>query len=128
MSDLSSLLVTLGQEAESKIKSEISGPLNVARRFLYDAMMPLHLNITGESDEYSLEFIAGGNVELHHGPALHPDISLKGDASTISSVLIKRSSHLFNEAEQEGKVTVTTHTWKGEQALQKVRELLSAAP
>jgi hypothetical protein len=53
---------------------------------------------------------------------------LKGDLSSLSEVIVKRSSRLFEEAEQSGKIVITSHSWKGEQAIQRVRELLSGNP
>jgi hypothetical protein len=128
VTDLSSLLASLRQEAESKITSEISGPLNMGKRFLYDAVMPIHLNISSESQDCNLKFLPGGRVELHQGLASDPDISLKGDLSTLTDIIIQRSSSLFEKVEQEGKIVVVSQSWKGEQAMQKVRELLSANP
>jgi len=126
--ELFSLLASLREEAESKIKEEISGPLNVGKRFLYDAVTPIHLNITGDSQECNLEFLPGGNVKLNSGLAFSPDVSLKGDLSSLSEVIVQRSSRLFEEAEQSGKIVIISHSWKGEQAVQRIRELLSGNP
>jgi hypothetical protein len=126
--DLSSILASLREEAESKIKGEISGPLNVGKRFLYDAVMPIHLNITGDSQECNLEFLPGGNVRLNSGLVSNPDVSLKAALPSLSDVIVQRSSRLFEEAEQSGKIVITSHSWKGEQAIQRVRELLSGNP
>jgi len=90
--------------------------------------MPIHLNITGDSQECNLEFLPGGNVKLNSGLASNPDVSLKGDLSSLSEVIVQRSSRLFEEAEQSGKIVITSHSWKGEQAIQRVRELLSGNP
>jgi hypothetical protein len=90
--------------------------------------MPLYLNITGDSQECNLEFLAGGNVQLHKGLASSPDVTVKGDLESLRDVILQRSSRLFEEAERSKRVVVTCHSWKGQQAMQKVRELLSSNP
>jgi hypothetical protein len=124
--DLVSLLSSLRAEVETRIREEISGPLNAGKRFIYDAVMPLRLNITGDSQKYSLEFLPGGLVQLHVGLASNPDVSVRGDSATLSGVILQRSKEAFEEAERNGKIVAISHTWKGEQAMRKVRELLSS--
>jgi hypothetical protein len=126
--DLATILESLRAEAERKIKEEISGPQNMGRRFLYDTVMPIHLNITGGSQEYNLEFLAGGNVQLHTGLATNPDVSVQGDQVSLTDVILQRSSHLFDEAERSGRINAKSHSWKGQQALKRVRDLLSSHP
>lgn len=128
MVDLFSLLSPLRDQAESRIKEEISGPSNFGKRFLYDSVMPLHLNITGDSQECNLEFLAGGNVQLHTGLAANPDVSMKGDLTSLKDVILHRSSREFEDAEKKRKIVVTAHTWKGQRAMEKVRDLLASNP
>jgi hypothetical protein len=90
--------------------------------------MPLHLNITGDSQECNLEFLAGGEVQLHTGLASSPDVTVKGDLTSLRDVILQRSSRLFEEAERSKRIVVTCHSWKGEQAMKKVRDLLSSNP
>jgi hypothetical protein len=126
--NLTAILSQLRAEIESRIREEISGPLNTGKRFLYDAVMPIRLNIIGDSQECNLEFLPGGNVQLHSGLASNPDVSVKGDLANLSDVILQRSGRLFDEAKRSGRIVVTSHSWKGEQAMQKVRELLSSNP
>jgi hypothetical protein len=126
--DLFSILTPLRDQAENAIKQEISGPTNFGKRFIYDTVMPLYLNITGDSQECNLGFLAGGNVQLHKGLASSPDVTVKGDLESLTDVILQRSSRLFEEAERSKRVVVTCHSWKGQQAMQKVRELLSSNP
>ena len=123
-----SLLEPLRVQAERRIKEEISGPSNFGKRFLYDTVMPLYLNITGGSQECNLEFLAGGDVQLHVGLVPSPDVTVRGDLASLRSVVLQRSSRVFEEAERSGKVVVIGHTWKGQQAMRKVRELLMSNP
>jgi hypothetical protein len=125
---LFSILTPLRDQAENTIKQEISGPTNFGKRFIYDTVMPLYLNITGDSQECNLEFLAGGNVQLHTGLAWSPDVTVKGDLASLRDVILQRSSRLFEEAERSKRIAVTCHSWKGQQAMQKVRELLSSNP
>jgi hypothetical protein len=124
--DLALLLAPLCAEAESKIKAEISGPLNVGKWFLYDSVTPIHLNITGDSQECNLEFLPGGNVQLHTSLASNPDVTVRGDLASLRNVILQRSSRLFDEAERSGRIVVTGDSRKGQQAMQKVREFLSS--
>lgn len=126
--DLGALLSQLRAEVESRIKEEISGPMNVGKRFLYDSVMPIHLNITADSQECNLEFLASGNLQLHTGLSANPDVTVKGDLASLRYAILQRSSRVFEEAERNGKIVVTGHSWKGQQAMQKVRELLSSNP
>lgn len=126
--DLASLLEPLRTLAETRIKQELSGPLNLGKRFLYDSIMPLHVNITADSQECCLEFLQGGNILLHPSSLSGPDVTVKGDFETLRNALIQRSSSVFEEAERNGKISVAGHTWKGQQAMEKVRELLGSNP
>ena len=126
--DLTTILLQLRAEIESRIREEISGPLNAGKRFLYDAVMPIRLNIIGDSQECNLEFLPRGNVQLHTGLASNPDVTVKGDLASLRNAILKHSALVFEEAEQSGRIVVISHTWKGEQAMRKVRELLGSNP
>lgn len=126
--DLASLLDPLRALAESRIKQELSGPLNIGKRFLYDTIMPLHVNIAAGSQNCCLKFLPGGNIQLRRVSAPNPDVSVKADFETLRSVIVQRSSRVFEAAERNGEVSVAGHTWKGQQAMQKVRELLGSNP
>jgi hypothetical protein len=126
--DLFSILAPLRDQAENRIKQEILGPSNIGKRFLYDSVMPLHLNVTGDSQECNLGFLAGGNVQLHIGLALNPDVTVKGDLASLRDVIFQRSSRLFEEAERGKRIVVIGHSWKGQQAVERIRELLSSNP
>ena len=58
----------------------------------------------------------------------NPDVIVKGDLASLRNAVLHRSSRAFNEAERDGRIVVTGHTWKGQQAIQKVRELLTSNP
>lgn len=126
--NLASLLEPLRTEAERKIKEQLSGPKGLGMKFIYDTMMPINLNITGGDQECYLEFLAGGNVQLHSGLAGSPDVSVKGDLESLRNVILQRSSRLFEEAERSVRIVATAHSWKGQQAMQKVREILTSNP
>jgi hypothetical protein len=127
-SDLFSLLSPLRAEVESKIREWVSGPLNAGRRFIYDAVTPIHLNITSGSENCNLEFLPGAVVQLHVGLTANPDVSVRGDTASLTKVILRRSKQAFEEAERNGKIVATSYTWKGEQAMRRVRELLSSTP
>jgi hypothetical protein len=106
--------------------NELSGPLSAGKQILYDMVTPIYLNITGDSQECNLEFLAGGRVQLHAGLNSKPDVTAKGDLASLREVILQRSDRVFEEAERSGKITVTGHTWKGQQAIQRVREFLNS--
>ena len=126
-SDLSIFLEGLRAEAETKIKNELSGPLSLGKRLLYDVIMPLHVNITADPQECRLEFLPGGSIRLNRILAVSPDVTVKGELETIRTLIIHRSARMFEVAERNGEISVTSHTWKGRQAVQKVRELLGSS-
>jgi len=126
--DLSSILEPLRAQAESRIKQELSGSFNLGKRFLYDSIMPLHVNITADSQQCCLEFLPGGSVQLKRVSAPNPDVSVKGEFEILRNVVVQRSSRMFEDAERDGRISVAGHTWKGQQAMQKVRELLGSNP
>jgi len=123
---LISLLSSLRAQIESGIRKELSGPLNAGKRFIYDSITPIHLNIIGDSQECNLEFLAGGNVQLHTGLDSNADVTVKGDLASLRDAILQKSRRVFEEAESSGRIVVTSHSWKGEQAMQRVRELLSS--
>jgi hypothetical protein len=124
--DLFSVLSPLRAQVESKIREELSGPLNAGKRFIYDSIMPLYLNVTGDSQEYNLEFLPGGIVKLNSGLAANPDATVNGELASLRDAIIKKSSSAFEEAEKNGKIIVKAQTWKGQEAMRRVRELLSS--
>ena len=124
--DLVSLLSSLRAEVESRIIEEISGPLNAGKRFIYDTVTPIRLNITGDSQKCNLEFLSGGIVRLSVGLVANPDVSVTGDSASLAHVILRRSKHAFEDAERNGKIVAISHTWKGEQMMRRVRELLSS--
>lgn len=126
--DLSAILSQLRAEIESRIREELSGYSNAGRRILYDMVTPIYLNIIADSQECNFEFLAGGSIQLSSGLSSNPDVSVKGDLASLRNAVLARDGRVFEEAEREGRIVVTGHTWKGRQVMQKVRELLASNP
>jgi len=126
--NLSEILSQLRAEVESRIRKELSGYSNAGKRILYGMVTPIYLDITGDSQECNLEFLANGSVRLCPGLSSNPDVTVKGDLASLRDAVLQRSSRAFNEAERDGRLIVTAHTWKGQQAVEKVRELLTSNP
>ncbi len=122
--DLFSILSPLRAQVESRIREELSGPLNAGKRFIYDSIMPLYLNVTGDSQECNLEFLSGGNVKLHSGLASNPDATVNGELASLRDAIIQKSSSVFEEAEKNGKIIVNAPTWQGQEAMHRAREPL----
>jgi hypothetical protein len=102
-------------------------PLNAGKRFIYDSITPIRLNVVGDSEECNMQFLAGGNVAVHTGLDSAPDVTVKGSLETLSNVIYQKSSRVFEEAEQKAAIVVTTHTWKGQQVMQQLRQILGSS-
>jgi hypothetical protein len=124
--DFAVLLSELRNEVQDRIKGEISGSQNAGKRFLYDMITPIRLNIRADSQEYHLEFLPGGQVQLHNHLASNPDVTVKGELESLRDSILQRSSRVFEEAERSGRIAVTSQSWKGQQAMQKVKELFKS--
>ncbi len=124
--DLASLLSSLRTDIEKGIRNELSGPLNVGKRFIYDSITPIHLNIIADMQECNLEFLAGGEVQFNTGLVSDPDVTVRGDMASLRNAILQKSSRIFEDSESSGKIVVTAHNWKGQQVAQKVRELLGS--
>jgi hypothetical protein len=65
---------------------------------------------------------------LNPGPATEPDVTISAELSVLKELIARQSKSFFEEAERNGKILVKSQTWKGEQAVNQVRQLFSKMP
>ena len=128
MSELISLLEPICAQLEDKIKKEISGPFNLPKKLIYDRIMPLRVNVSTASESSHFELLSGGRVQLHNGSAAESDVTISTDLAILKELIVRQSKSFFEEAEKTGKILVKSQTWKGEQAVNQVRQLFSQMP
>jgi len=128
VSELVSLLEPICAQLEDKIKKDISGPCNLPKKLIYDRIMPLRVNVTTPSESSYFELLSGGRVQLNPGSAAQSDVTISADLAVLKELIVRQSKSFFEDAEKNGKITVKSQTWKGEQAVNQVRQLFSKMP
>ena len=110
-------------EAEDAIKSELS-----RRSFLERAgfriFMPLTVNIVTDQGAVSLTIFKNGTVKLSKYLTSSPDTTIQANFETLIGLYHSRDRNHFIRAEREGRIKITSHSYKGKQAERKLRELL----
>ncbi|NWG10954.1 hypothetical protein HXY33_04295 [Candidatus Bathyarchaeota archaeon] len=111
-------------EAEKAIKIELSKMpfLELGLRIF----MPLTINIVADQQAVSLTFLKDGNVQLDEHVSANPDIVIQADFETLKSLYHTRDRNHFAQAEKDGKIKITSHSWKGQQGETRIRELFSS--
>lgn len=111
-------------EAEKSIKKELSKMpfLELGLRIF----MPLTVNIVTNQGAVSLTILKDANVQLEKHLSSNPDISIQADFETLKNLYQLHDRNNFAQAEKEGKISVTSHNWKGQQAEAKLRELFGS--
>jgi len=111
-------------EAEKAIKTELSKMpfLELGLRIF----MPLIINIVTDQQAVSLTFLKDGNVQLDDSVSANPDIVIQADFEMLKSLYQARDRYQFAQAERDGKIKITSHSWKGQQGETKIRELFSS--
>ncbi|HDS46208.1 MAG TPA: hypothetical protein ENN68_09040 [Methanomicrobia archaeon] len=115
----------LGIEAERKGRAEMRGDSKSAKikTLLYRAMTPIFFNIQTEKECYHFIFQKDGSVVLSPGLHPKPDINLTGAYDEVIHLLQTRDKKLFELVQRTGKITITTPTFKGREAVVKLREM-----
>ena len=128
MSELNSLLQPICAQLEDKLRKELSGPFSMGKKLIFDRMMPMRVNVATPSETSHLEILQGGRVQLNPGPSTSPDVTISSDLAVLKELIVRQSKSFFEDAERNGKILVKSHNWKGEQAVNQVRQLLSKMP
>jgi hypothetical protein len=123
MSALYSVLKEIGTEAERKVKNELSGPAGPIKILFYNIIMPLVLNFKTEEESYHFIFQKGGSVSLCKGLHTNPDVTVNGEHAELLFLLQVQDKERFKMDEKTRRIMITTRTFKGRQAVTKLREL-----
>ena len=118
-------LKELGIEAERKGKIEMSGDAKSRKikTLMYRVMMPIVFNIQTEKECYHFIFQKDASVVLCQGLHPKPDVKLSGTYDEVLHLLQSRDKKLFEMDQRTGKITITTPTFKGREAVIKLREM-----
>lgn len=123
-SDFHKFAQDIKAEAEKAIKAELSKMpfLELGLRIF----MPLTINIVADQEAISLIFLKDATVQLDEHPSSNPDIAIQADFETLRSLYQARDRNQFAQAEKDGKIKITSHSWKGQQGETRIRELFSS--
>jgi len=110
-------------EAENVIKSELS------KRSFFELLgfrlfMPLTVNILTDQGAVCLTILKDGSIKISEHLSSNPDSTIETSFETLRSLYLSRDKNQFIQAEREGRIKMTTHSWKGQQANIKLKELL----
>ncbi len=123
MVELYPLLEEIGTEAEKKVKSECSGPLGSIKSHIYCILMPMVLQIQTEKESHHFIFQKDGSVTLHEGAHGKPDVTFSGEHAELLYLLQNRDKKRFEQDERTKKIKIISRTFKGRQAVMKLRDL-----
>jgi hypothetical protein len=123
METLYNLLTEIGREAERKVKFELSGPGGPLKTFFYNTMMPLVLNFETEQESYHFVFQTGGAVCLYRDLHANPDVAVLGEHAELIYLFKNQDAKRFELAEKTQRLKIVSHTFKGRQAVKKLRGL-----
>ena len=124
MAALYDVLKGIGIEAERKVKGELSGSSGMLKAHLYNTLMPLVLNFQTEEESHHFIFQKGGAVSLHSGLHTNPDVRVSGEHAELLYLLQNRDKERFEQAERARRIKITSRTFKGGQAVAKLRGLV----
>jgi hypothetical protein len=123
MDELYDVLKEIGIEAESKVKRELSGPTGLIKALFYNVITPAVLNFQTERECYHFIFQKGGSVSLRRGLHESPDVNVSGEHAELLYLLQNRDKKRFEMSEQTRRIKVIPSSFKGRQAVMKLREL-----
>lgn len=123
MEELYNVLKEIGIEAENKVKRELSGPTGRIKALFYNVITPAVLNFQTERESYHFIFQKGGSVSLRRGLHKCPDVNVSGEHAELLYLLQNRDKKRFEIDERRRKIKVIPRSFKGRQAVMKLREL-----
>lgn len=123
METLYNLLTEISREAERRVKCELTGPGGPLKTFFYRQITPLVLNFETELESYHFVFEPGGAVCLYRGLHAHPDVDFSGEHAELNYLFQNRDAKRFEQAEKTRKLQIISHSFKGRQAVTKLRGL-----
>jgi hypothetical protein len=124
MGELYDLLQSIRNQAEDKIRNELSGFAGQLKAVIYNRFMPLVVNIQTENERCYFTFQKGGSVLLYQGLHNNPDVTVSGEHAELMYLLQTREKKRFIADEEAGKITITPRTPNGSKAVGYIREKL----
>ena len=114
-----------------EIKTEIENAIKsgLPRRSFLECVgfwmfMPLTVNIVTDQGTISLTILKDGTIQLGRFLSSSPDNTIQASFETVKDLYYSRDRNQFNQAEKDGRIKISSHSWKGQQAERKLRELL----
>ncbi|MGP8068644.1 MAG: hypothetical protein ACLP5V_02005 [Candidatus Bathyarchaeia archaeon] len=123
---LEDVLQQVRVELEEKIKRQLTGLQGLVARPLYNSRMPLHFEISTDSETFELGFLNDGDVRLSRGHSASPDVRLESDAQTLEELFQNPSPARFKEMESRNMIRIISLTQKGKDAEAYIRHYLAA--
>ena len=117
-------LTRIRDEAEKRIKSELSGFGGLLKRPLYNSRMPLSVLIFADEEEFELIFRQDGDVELREGLKANPDMIIESDVQTIERLFDKPRADEFRQLQNQRKIRITAVSTKGRETESYIRSFL----
>lgn len=109
-------------EVEKTIKSEVSS-MGTIQRSIMQSFMPLSINLFTDAGKTCLVIQKSFDVTVEN-PSSNPDLQIEGDFRTLVELFSNRNPQLLRKAEEEGKIKMKANSFKGQQALSRIRDYL----
>jgi len=110
-------------EVEKTIKNEVSS-MGSIQRSIMQSFMPLYINLSTNMGKVCLVIQKSFDVTVE-SPSNSPDVLVEGDFNTLQSLFTTRNPNDLRKAEQEGKIKISSFSFKGQQAVNRIRDYLS---
>ncbi len=110
-------------EIEKTIKSEVS-TLGSIQRSIMQSFMPLYINLNTNAGNACFVIQKSFDVTVEN-PSNSPDVTVEGDFNTLQSLFASRNPNDLRKAEQEGKVRISSFSFKGQQAVSRIKDYLT---
>jgi len=110
-------------EVEKTIKNEVSS-MGSIQRSIMQSFMPLYINLSTNIGKVCLVIQKSFDVTVE-SPSNSPDVLVEGDFNTLQSLFATRNPNDLRKAEQEGKIKISSFSFKGQQAVNRIRDYLS---
>jgi hypothetical protein len=122
---LEDVLEEIRTRLEEKIKRQLSGLQGFVLKPIYNSIMPLHVEVSVQSELSEFIFLEGGAIQLAHGRSSNPDVRIESDPQTFISLFQNPSTELFKDLEDRNRIRITSLTKKGESAEGYIRRYLA---
>ena len=122
---LENILEEIRSRLEEKIKRRLSGLQGFVLGPIYNSIIPLHVEISLQSEVSEFVFLEGGAIGLTRSRSSNPDVRIESDPQTFMSLFQNPSTELFKDLESRNKIRITSLTKKGQNAEGYIRRYLA---